>query len=109
MKQSLLHSLRIAGLIEGSSFLILLFIAMPMKYALNMPLAVTVVGWVHGVLFMLYCGFLLMAQIQYAWSLKWSVILFIIAFIPFGPFIADRRIVAFLTKIESGTKTQPRI
>lgn len=39
---------------EGTSFLVLLLIAMPLKYMANMPLMVKYVGWVHGVLFILY-------------------------------------------------------
>ena len=42
------------SLIEGLSFLILLGIAMPLKYMFDQPLAVTYVGWAHGILFILY-------------------------------------------------------
>lgn len=44
------------ALAEGSSFLLLLFVAMPMKYLMGMPRVVTVVGAIHGVLFLLYIG-----------------------------------------------------
>ena len=51
-----LRRFRMTALAEGSSFLILLFIAMPMKYVMGMPRVVTVVGAIHGILFLLYVG-----------------------------------------------------
>ncbi|HUP40604.1 MAG TPA: DUF3817 domain-containing protein [Vicinamibacterales bacterium] len=48
-----LHHFRIAALFEGWSYLVLLFIAMPLKYAAGMPLAVRIVGSVHGFLYSL--------------------------------------------------------
>ena len=53
--------LRLAGITEGISFLVLLFIAMPLKYWAGMPLAVKYTGWAHGVLFVLYGICLIMA------------------------------------------------
>ncbi len=52
-----LERLRIIGNIEGISYLVLLGIAMPMKYMGNMPQAVRIAGSVHGFLFVafLYC------------------------------------------------------
>ena len=49
-----IQTLRIIGLLEGISFLLLLFIAMPMKYMLDNPVLVKYVGMGHGVLFMLF-------------------------------------------------------
>ena len=43
--------LRTLAMIEGASFLVLLFVAMPLKYFAGVPMAVKVVGWIHGVLF----------------------------------------------------------
>ena len=54
-----LNRLHIIGIVEGISALLLFFVAMPMKYMLDMPLAVKYTGWAHGVLFMLYIGALL--------------------------------------------------
>jgi integral membrane protein len=51
----MLKTLRILGNIEGVSYLLLLFIAMPMKYYFGMPMAVKIVGMAHGVLFVAYC------------------------------------------------------
>lgn len=75
---------------EGVSFLLLVFIAMPLKYMADMPLMVKYVGWAHGLLFMAY-----IAQMLYvAYLLKWDFLRviygFIAALLPFGPFIFER-------------------
>ena len=46
---------------EAASFLLLLGVAMPMKYMMDMPLAVRIVGMIHGVLFIAFCVALVMA------------------------------------------------
>lgn len=65
--------LRTMGFIEGMSLLILLFIAMPLKYWAGLPLAVTIVGSVHGGLFILYLLVLAYATFSVKWPLKWSI------------------------------------
>jgi integral membrane protein len=64
--------LRLIGLLEGSSFLILLGIAMPLKYAAGMPLAVKYVGWAHGALFLLFILALGQAAAETDWGFKRS-------------------------------------
>ena len=54
----MIKTLRILGNIEGVSYLLLLGVAMPMKYFFDLPLAVKIVGMVHGVLFLGYASFL---------------------------------------------------
>ena len=49
-----IKTLRLVGLIEGISFLLLLFIAMPVKYMMDNPVLVKYVGMGHGVLFILF-------------------------------------------------------
>ncbi|MGY8672546.1 MAG: DUF3817 domain-containing protein [Verrucomicrobiia bacterium] len=84
--------LRFVGIIEGVSFLILLFIAMPLKYMADQPLAVRIVGMAHGVLFLAYIAVLIRAKIHAKWTLKRTAALLIAALLPFGPFIVDRRL-----------------
>ena len=55
--------LRAAGLAEAVSFLVLLGVAMPLKYLAGMPQAVKVVGWAHGLLFMGFCAALLLTTV----------------------------------------------
>lgn len=83
--------LRRVALIEGISFLVLLGIAMPLKYFAGMPLAVKIVGWIHGILFMVFCLALFRALIVARWPLRRAALLFIAALLPFGPFVIDRR------------------
>lgn len=79
------------ALLEGLSFLILLFIAMPLKYMANFPMAVTIVGGIHGVLFI--------ALLYYAWEVKseynksffWLIKAFLASILPFGTFLMDKQ------------------
>jgi integral membrane protein len=85
--------LRRIALIEGISFLILLCIAMPLKYIAHIPQAVLVVGWAHGVLFIIFCVALLRTKLVAGWPLSRCAVVFIAALLPFGPFVIDRRMV----------------
>ena len=84
--------LRILGNIEGVSYLLLLFIAMPLKYAYDMPAAVKITGMAHGVLFVAYCLLLAVCMKKFTWTLKFGIYLFIATLIPFGTFLTDRKI-----------------
>lgn len=76
--------------IEGLSFLLLLFIAMPIKYVLGNPLPVKYLGWAHGVLFILYLLWMVRSKIEYDWSFKQTFIAFVAALVPFGPFLMKK-------------------
>jgi integral membrane protein len=82
--------LRFIGIFEGISFLLLLGIAMPLKYMWDMPMAVRIVGMAHGVFFILYCLALVQAWPISKWPFKRVAIIFIAAFFPFGPFLIER-------------------
>lgn len=90
-----LGRLRLIALVEGWSFLILLFIAMPLKYWAGIPEAVRVVGMAHGVLFILYVLLIFIVTIEKKWSLKVLFLLFLASLVPFATFYADK---AFLKK-----------
>ena len=77
------------GLVEGTSTLVLFFIAMPLKYLADMPLAVTIVGSLHGLLFILYVGMLLFAKGRVPLSTGMTLWGLVGAVVPFGPFIVD--------------------
>lgn len=77
---------------EGISYVLLLGIAMPLKYLLNMPLLVTVVGWAHGVLFMAYAAALVICWYQYKWSFGRVVFYFIASLLPLLPFFVERKL-----------------
>ena len=93
--QSKLDTLRTVGKIEGISFLLLMGIAMPLKYAAGMPLAVTIVGWIHGILFLWFCYVLVRALLETPLTFKWSAIAFVAALLPFGPFVIDKKLERF--------------
>lgn len=88
-----LKRLHVIGILEGFSALLLFFIAMPLKYGFDMPLAVKYTGWAHGLLFVLYIGALLQAAFTYKWSLLKIVLGFVASVLPFGTFIFDAKVV----------------
>jgi integral membrane protein len=92
MMKTALGRFRAVSLIEGISYLILLFIAMPLKYFFDVPEAVRFAGMLHGVLFCLYCLTLAQVHFKNKWSIPFSIGAFIASLIPFGNFVLDRRL-----------------
>jgi integral membrane protein len=82
---------RYTGFAEGVSYLLLLGVAMPLKYLADVPEPVTVVGWVHGLLFMVYVGFAAWLRYRRMLSTRWMLGCFVAALLPFGPFVIDAR------------------
>jgi integral membrane protein len=80
------------GRFEGLSFLLLLGIAMPLKYLAGRPEAVKWVGWAHGVLFILYLALITHAWTKHRWPLSRPILLVAAAFFPFGPFLIEPRL-----------------
>lgn len=90
MSNTTLTSLfRFTGYLEGGSLLLLVFIAMPIKYMLNNPNVVSVLGMVHGGLFTMYVVMIFVMAFVVRIRIKWLIVAFIVAFIPFGTFIFD--------------------
>lgn len=77
------------ALIEGLSYLILLLIAMPLKYWANMPWAVTIVGTLHGILFILYFVLLLPVWLERKWSYGKLAGASVASIAPLGTFVFD--------------------
>lgn len=84
--------LRHIGLAEGVSFLVLLGIAMPLKYIWGYPMAVKVVGWAHGLLLIALLVALHVARRSAGWSLRHASMFAFAALLPFGPFVMDRKL-----------------
>lgn len=76
---------------EGISFVVLLFIAMPLKYFAQMPMAVTIMGSIHGILFVAFLVFAREVKIDFKKSWKWIAIAFLASIIPFGTFYMDHK------------------
>jgi len=86
-----LQRLRIVAVLEGISFLVLLFIAMPLKYMYGQPEMVKKIGMLHGWLFVLYVLLLALAHYQLKWTWFKTGLGFILLFVPFGTFYAERK------------------
>lgn len=83
---------RIISIIEGISFLLLLGVAMPLKYAAGMEEATKYPGWAHGLLFVAYVIALIDVAIACRWSFSRSALGFIASLLPFGPFVFDSKV-----------------
>jgi integral membrane protein len=84
-----LRQLRLVALLEGSSFAILLFVAMPLKYLAGFPLAVRIAGSIHGALFLVFLVALYRAARARAWPRRRSLTAFVSSILPFGTFVFD--------------------
>ncbi len=89
MLKTPLDRLRIIGLLEGASFLILLFIAMPLKYMAGLPQMVRVVGSAHGLLFVIFVLAVLDVAVRLRWPLTRVIAALAASVVPFGPFVLD--------------------
>jgi integral membrane protein len=98
-----LGRLRVVGFWEGISFLLLLGIAMPLKYLAGWPDAVRVVGMAHGVLFLLYIGAALQTALEHDWTWKRTALVLVASLLPAGPFVVEARILREAEK-ESGPR-----
>ena len=87
-----IKTLRWVGFLEGISFLLLLFIAMPMKYMFDNPILVKYVGMGHGILFIAFLVVLFVVCEKQKWSLKMFILGLIASILPFGPFVFDAKL-----------------
>ena len=92
MPENSIAWLRLIGFAEGISLLVLMGIAMPLKYLAESPGMVTIVGWIHGVLFVVFMIAVLIVYKQRKWRFKKIIIAFIAALLPFGTFVFDRQL-----------------
>lgn len=92
---------------EAYSFLVLVGIAMPLKYWAGLPQAVRIVGSVHGLLFLVFCVSLLQTMLIAKWPIGRSALIFISSLVPFGPLLLDRRMAGYEQQFAAGPKTEP--
>src|SRR5690606_16630973 len=88
----MLKPFRLVAFLEGLSFLLLIFVAMPLKYFADMPMAVRVTGSAHGALFVAYVLLLVRVTIEREWSMKRAVWAFVASLVPFGTFVLGREL-----------------
>lgn len=87
-----LSRLRLVGLLEGISFLLLLGVAMPLKYLADQPLAVRYVGMAHGILWLGYLLALVPVALDHRWGFKTVALAVIASLLPAGPFVFDAKV-----------------
>jgi len=107
METSVIRQLRIIGIIEGISFLVLLGVAMPLKYLAGMPRAVSVVGMAHGVLFILYLAALVHAHTVVRWPIRRVLTVLAAAVVPLGPFLIEGSLRREQRRLESTVAPPP--
>jgi len=95
-------ALRLLCAIEGISLLLLLGVAMPLKYLADLPLAVRYVGMAHGLLWIALCVVLAAVAWRLRWSKARSGAVFLSSLLPFGFLIIDRRMRAWGAETASG-------
>jgi integral membrane protein len=88
---SLLNSFRIVALLEGVSYILLLFIATPLKYFADNEMYVKLLGMPHGVLFLVYIVLAIMVGKELKWNTKTQLIVLAASLIPFGTFYIDKK------------------
>lgn len=93
MKGRSLRSLSIAGLLEGLSLLVLLFVAMPVKYLWQHEQLVKVVGPIHGGIFLLYVVIAIVAMLEYEWSMKTFLLILLASVVPFAFLLVEFKII----------------
>lgn len=80
---------RFVAIAEGISYVVLVFIGMPLKYLAGQPGTVEVVGWMHGILFIAYLMVGLQAAADEEWSKRFMLGAFVASLIPGGTFYLD--------------------
>ena len=75
---------KVVAILEGTSFLVLLGIAMPLKYIYGLPETVQIVGMAHGVLFIAYIFMVVVVRGLLNWNMKITALALIASFLPFG-------------------------
>ncbi|CAN5877917.1 DUF3817 domain-containing protein [soil metagenome] len=83
---------RIIAIAEGISFLVLLGIAMPLKYMMDMPMAVKICGYIHGFLFISFVSLAWKVTNDFNKSMGWFAKAIIASLLPFGTFVLDREL-----------------
>lgn len=90
----MIKAFKITAFWEGVSLLVLLFIAMPLKYFFNQPEMVSIVGMIHGILFLAYVVLAFMVYNELNWNFKTLFIVLFASVIPFGTFYIEKKYVS---------------
>ncbi|MFM7710062.1 MAG: DUF3817 domain-containing protein [Ferruginibacter sp.] len=89
-KKNLLRFFLVVANAEGISYLLLLGLAVPLKYLAGYALPVRIIGMAHGILFVLFILLAFAVMENHRKSIRWFILAFILSLIPFGTFYLDR-------------------
>lgn len=92
MFENSLKTFKSVATMEGISFILLLFVAMPLKYMAGFPIATKIIGMIHGGLFLWYIKAQYDAHKEYNWSLKFNTLAFIASLVPFATFYLKKEL-----------------
>lgn len=93
--QNIVKTFRHINTLEGYSYLLLVFIAMPLKYLFGFAIAVKIFGMLHGILFIALLILLVLASEKAQWGFKKNMIFFIASLIPFATFVTSKQIKSY--------------
>ncbi|MEJ2112714.1 MAG: DUF3817 domain-containing protein [Flavobacteriaceae bacterium] len=88
---SILNVFRTIAFLEGVSYILLLFLATPIKYLLEEPKYVKLLGMPHGLLFIAYVAFAFLLRGEQKWNIKDFTYILLASIIPFGTFYIDKK------------------
>ena len=89
---SLIKTFRIIAFLEGLSYILLLFIAVPIKYVADYPTYVKMLGMPHGLLFMGYIALAIVLRTENQWIKNNFFLVLIASVIPFGTFVVEKKL-----------------
>jgi len=87
----MINIFKITSFFEGLSYLVLLFVGVPMKYFMDNPILVKSLGMPHGILFMAYILLALLIRSKMKWDFKTTMIVLVASILPFGTFYINRK------------------
>jgi integral membrane protein len=97
---NMIRLFRRVALLEGISFLLILFVTMPLKYIWNIPEPTYYIGMAHGVLFVGYVALAIYAHFYARWNFLTLFLVLLASLIPFGTFVADSKILSKIKRAE---------
>lgn len=98
-----LDRFKLIAALEGISFLVLVGIAVPLKYIWHKPWLVQNIGMIHGILFVLYIISIIQNKIELRWDTGRTMLAILLSFIPFGPFYVVRKMIPTLSNADRYT------
>ena len=83
---------RVIAFLEGLSYILILFVTMPLKYQFDMPKPNLIIGMIHGILFMVYLYTAFRLKYSMDWNTRLTIKTFMASIIPFGTFYMDWKV-----------------